>query len=185
LLDLAAHQFSGGKVSFDANGTWARRGQPDEELIQRWLQEPYLQQTPPKSTGRELFGRLDLAQRLAAMQTRDHGPNPQPNPANALATLTAFSAAVIGQDLAKGPPVQELLVAGGGCRNGLLMEELQRRCRGTRVRPLAELGIGDSDREALAFALLAWWHALGHPGNLPSVTGASRPAVLGVCVKPA
>ena len=189
LLDLATHYFSGGTVSFDANGAWARQGQPDEELIQRWLQEPYLQQAPPKSTGRELFGRSDLAQRLAAIQTQAPQPNQQtnqlPNPANALATLTAFSAAVIGQDLAKGPPVQELLVAGGGCRNGLLMEELQRRCRGTRVRPLAELGIGDSDREALAFALLAWWHALGHPGNLPSVTGASRPAVLGVCVNPA
>jgi len=189
LLDLATHHFSGGTVSFDANGAWARQGQPDEDLIQRWLQEPYLQQAPPKSTGRELFGRSDLAQRLAAMQTQAPQPNQQtnqlPNPANALATLTAFSAAVIGQDLAKGPPVQELLVAGGGCRNGLLMEELQRRCRGTRVRPLAELGIGDSDREALAFALLAWWHALGHPGNLPSVTGASRPAVLGVCVNPA
>ena len=189
LLDLATHHFSGGTVSFDANGAWARQGQPDEDLIQRWLQEPYLQQAPPKSTGRELFGRSDLAQRLAAMQTQAPQPNQQtnqlPNPANALATLTAFSAAVIGQDLAKGPPVQELLVAGGGCRNGLLMEELQRRCRGTRVRPLAALGIGDSDREALAFALLAWWHALGHPGNLPSVTGASRPAVLGVCVNPA
>ena len=189
LLDLATHHFSGGTVSFDANGAWARQGQPDEDLIQRWLQEPYLQQAPPKSTGRELFGRSDLAQRLAAIQTQAPQPNQQtnqlPNPANALATLTAFSAAVIGQDLAKGPPVQELLVAGGGCRNGLLMEELQRRCRGTRVRPLAELGIGDSDREALAFALLAWWHALGHPGNLPSVTGASRPAVLGVCVNPA
>ena len=185
LLDLAAHQFSGGAFSCDANGAWARQGQPDEDLIQRWLQEPYIQQAPPKSTGRELFGRADLAQRLAAMQTRSQEPNQQPNPANALATLTAFSAAVIGQDLGKGPPVQELLVAGGGCRNGLLMEELQRRCRGTRVRPLAELGIGDSDREALAFALLAWWHALGHPGNLPSVTGSSRPAVLGVCVNPA
>ena len=189
LLDLAAHQFSGGKFSFDANGTWARQGQPDEDLIQSWLQEAYLQQAPPKSTGRELFGRADLAQRLVAIETRAQQANQQahqqPNPANALATLTAFSAAVIGQDLAKGPPVQELLVAGGGCRNGLLMEELQRRCRGTRVRPLADLGIGDSDREALAFALLAWWHALRHPGNLPSVTGASRPAVLGVCANPA
>jgi len=180
LLDLAAYQFSGGQMRFDANGTWARQGQPDEELIQRWLQEPYFLQAPPKSTGRELFGSSDLAQRLAAIDTQT-----QPaNPANALATLTAFSAAVIGQDLAKGPPVLEVLVAGGGCRNGLLMEELQRRCRGTRVRPLSELGIGDSDREALAFALLAWWHAKKYPGNLPSVTGASRPAVLGVCANP-
>jgi anhydro-N-acetylmuramic acid kinase len=189
LLDLAAHQFSGGQISFDANGTWARQGQPDEDLIKDWLKEAYFLQAPPKSTGRELFGRSDLSQRLAAMQTQAQAPNQHsnqhPNPANALATLTAFSAAVIAQDLAKGPPVQELLVAGGGCRNGLLMEELQRRCRGTRVRPLAELGIGESDREALAFALLAWWHAKGYPGNLPSVTGASRRAVLGVCVNPA
>ncbi|MEY4431307.1 MAG: hypothetical protein RLZZ533_1243, partial [Cyanobacteriota bacterium] len=52
------------------------------------------------------------------------------------------------------------------------------------VRPLAELGIGDSDREALAFALLAWWHWLGVPGSLPAVTGARRAAVLGVCAQP-
>jgi anhydro-N-acetylmuramic acid kinase len=52
------------------------------------------------------------------------------------------------------------------------------------LRPLAELGIGDSDREALAFALLAWWHHRGVPGSLPAVTGARRPAVLGVCAHP-
>jgi anhydro-N-acetylmuramic acid kinase len=78
----------------------------------------------------------------------------------------------------------ELLVAGGGTRNRVLMQELARRCRGMAVRPLAELGIGDSEREALAFALLAWWHQLGHPGSLPSVTGASQAAVLGVCARP-
>jgi anhydro-N-acetylmuramic acid kinase len=79
----------------------------------------------------------------------------------------------------------ELLVAGGGCRNRTLMAELGRRCRGTTVRPLAELGIADNQREALAFALLAWWHAQGHPGNAPSVTGAPRPCCLGVRVEPA
>jgi anhydro-N-acetylmuramic acid kinase len=88
---------------------------------------------------------------------------------------------VVAADLQRGPAVLELLVAGGGARNALLMAELRRRCRGLAVRPLAELGIGDSDREALAFALLAWWHRLGHPGSLPSVTGAPRATVLGVC----
>ena len=78
----------------------------------------------------------------------------------------------------------ELLVAGGGARNTTLMRELRRRCRGLQVRPLAELGIGDSDREALAFALLAWWHQQGVSGSLPSVTWAERPAVLGVCARP-
>jgi anhydro-N-acetylmuramic acid kinase len=64
------------------------------------------------------------------------------------------------------------------------MGELRQRCRGVRVRPLAELGIADDQREALAFALLAWWHQRRHPGSLPSVTGASRAAVLGVRANP-
>ena len=75
-------------------------------------------------------------------------------------------------------------MAGGGARNARLMQELRQRCRGLRLRPLAELGVGDSDREALAFALLAWWHRRGQPGSLPTVTGAPRAAVLGVCAAP-
>jgi anhydro-N-acetylmuramic acid kinase len=105
--------------------------------------------------------------------------------ADALATLSAFTAAVVAQDLDRGSKPLELLVAGGGARNRLLMEELRRRCRGIRVRPLAELGIGDSEREPLAFALLAWWRWRRHPGSLPSVTGAQRAALLGVVADPA
>jgi anhydro-N-acetylmuramic acid kinase len=105
--------------------------------------------------------------------------------ADALATLSAFTAAVVAQDLERGSKPLELLVAGGGARNPLLMEELRRRCRGILVRPLAELGIGDSEREPLAFALLAWWRWRRHPGSLPSVTGARRAALLGVVADPA
>lgn len=176
LIDLAVQQFSSGKRSCDEGGAWAAMGNPDEALIASWLQQPYLQQPPPKSTGRELFGQADLQQRLDAMSHL--GQNDQ------LATLTAFSAACVAQDLRERAPV-ELLVAGGGCRNATLMEQLRRRCRGTIVRPLAELGIADQQREALAFALLAWWHHHNHPGNAISVTGAKRPAVLGVCARPA
>jgi len=91
---------------------------------------------------------------------------------------------VVAQDLSRSPAVVELLVAGGGARNTQLMQELRRRCRGLELRPLAELGIADSDREALAFALLAWWHQLGVCGSLPSVTGARQAAVLGVLARP-
>ena len=146
LLDLAVQHFSQGERSFDAGGAWAAEGQADEDLITRWLQEPYFQCQPPKSTGRELFGAADLQRRLEEL-------NPL-QPADALATLTAFTAAVVAQDLRQAPPALELLVAGGGARNATLMRELRRRCRGLRLRPLAELGIADSDREALAFALL-------------------------------
>jgi anhydro-N-acetylmuramic acid kinase len=65
------------------------------------------------------------------------------------------------------------------------MAELRRRCRGTVVRQLADLGIGDQHREALAFALLAWWHHRRCCSNAPSVTGAAAPTVLGVCAWPA
>ena len=176
LLDLAVQHFSQGERSFDAGGAWAAEGQADEALITRWLQEPYFQSQPPKSTGRELFGAADLQRRLEQL-------NPL-QPADALATLTAFTAAVVAQDLRQAPPALELLVAGGGARNATLMRELRRRCRGLRLRPLAELGIADSDREALAFALLAWWHGLGASGSLTSVTGACQSSVLGLCAEP-
>ncbi|MEB3234934.1 MAG: anhydro-N-acetylmuramic acid kinase [Cyanobacteriota bacterium] len=175
LLDLAVQQLSGGQQRWDEGGAWAGRGQVNEGLISAWLQEPYPQQQPPKSTGRELFGQQDLQRRLTAMQGLDA--------ADQLATLTAFSAACVAQDLRSRPPL-ELLVAGGGCRNLTLMAQLRRRCLGTIVRPLEELGIADQQREALAFALLAWWHRLGHPGNATSVTGAARRSVLGVCAMP-
>jgi len=180
LIDLAVHQFSEGRHGFDEEGRWARQGRIDEPMITTWLREPYLCQAPPKSTGRELFGAEDLQRRLAALR----GGQATDCAADALATLTAFSAAAVAQDLSHGPCPLELLVAGGGTRNGFLMEQLRCRCRGMVVRPLSELGIGDLEREALAFALLAWWHAVGHPGSLPSVTGARRPAVLGVRVNP-
>ena len=140
LLDLAVQRFSGGKLLWDAEGAWARRGQIDEQLIQHWLQAPYFQQAPPKSTGRELFGASDLETRLADLSRRAASRGLDLDAADALATLTAFSAAVVAQDLQGGPKPLELLVAGGGARNQLLMDQLQRRCRGTAVRSLAELG---------------------------------------------
>jgi anhydro-N-acetylmuramic acid kinase len=175
LLDLAVTRFSQGQLSCDEGGAWAARGQIQQACLELWLQEPYFQQSPPKSTGRELFGAADLERRLAELPA---------DPADALATLTALTAAVVAQDLGRGPRPLELLVAGGGARNLFLMEQLRQRCSGIAVRPLRELGIEDAAREALAFALLAWWHRLGHPGSLPSVTGARRAAVLGICVEP-
>ena len=84
LIDLAMEQFSEGKESCDESGRLAEKGQCDEALILRWLAEPYFQLSPPKSTGRELFGRADLTRRLQEMQGRPI--------ADQIATLTAFSA---------------------------------------------------------------------------------------------
>lgn len=180
LLDLACQRFSDGQKNFDAGGAWAATGRVDDALVTRWLQEEYFQQAPPKSTGRELFGAADLERRLRDLESAAPGHGP----ADALANLTALSAAAVAQDLRRAPLPVELLVAGGGARNATLMRELRRRCRGMGVRPLAELGIASDQREALAFALLAWWHQRRHRGSLASVTGARRAAVLGMRADP-
>ena len=182
LIDLAMEQFSEGKESCDESGRLAETGQCDEALILRWLAEPYFQLSPPKSTGRELFGRADLTRRLQEMQGQAI--------ADQIATLTAFSAAVVAQDLQQlsnqnHPLPIELLVAGGGSQNLTLMRELTKRCRGLRLRRSDELRLPSQSREAMVFALLAWWHHLGYPGNAPAITGAEHEAVLGVRVNPA
>lgn len=182
LIDLAMEQFSEGKESCDESGRLAETGQCDEALILRWLAEPYFQLSPPKSTGRELFGRADLTRRLQEMQGQAI--------ADQIATLTAFSAAVVAQDLQQlsnqnHPLPIELLVAGGGSQNLTLMRELTKRCRGLRLRSSDELRLPSQSREAMVFALLAWWHHLGYPGNAPAITGAEHEAVLGVRVNPA
>jgi anhydro-N-acetylmuramic acid kinase len=184
LIDLAVSRFSQGTLAYDADGAWASRGTAQEALIDSWLKEPYFQLPPPKSTGREDFGQPDLERRLREMEHQAAVSGHDLDPADALATLTAFTAAVVAADLRQGPAPLELVVAGGGARNAMLMDQLRRRCRGLWVRPLAELGIDEAAREALGFALLAWWHGIGHAGSLPSVTGARRAAVLGVRADP-
>ena len=181
LIDLAVEHFSEGREHVDRDGRRAAAGRIQDSLLNRWLQESYLHQPPPKSTGRELFGRQDLQRRL--MELKGHHPD------DCIATLTAFSAAVVAQDLDqltdRGLPRPfELVVAGGGSNNPVLMNELQRRCRGLRVRRSDDLGLPAESREALVFALLAWWHQRGHCGNAPGVTGASRASVLGVLAQP-
>ena len=99
------------------------------------------------------------------------------------ATLAALSAAAVAADLQRGPAVVEMLVAGGGCRNQALMQQLQSRCRGLWVRSFASLGLNPQHREALAFALLAWWRQLGLPGSAPAITGA-RAGLLGQVAEP-
>ena len=182
LIDLGMRRFSDGAQSFDKGGAMAAQGEANEALIQRWLQEAYFQLEAPKSTGRECFGQEDLNRRLHQL---DAG-----SAADAIATLTAFTAAVVAQDLkrlrqGRGIAPIELLTAGGGSHNPVLIKELRRRCRGIQVSDSSSLGIAAEAREALVFALLAWWNQRQHPGNAPAITGASREAVLGVRVNPA
>ena len=180
LIDLAVQKFSFGQSRFDHDGLIAMEGIPDEEVISRWLKEDYFQASPPKSTGRESFGEKDLERRLSSIDSD--------NPNDVLATLTAFSACVIAQDienLYKKKRIRpiELYVGGGGGNNPVLMKEISSRCRGIRVMSTKEVGIPSQAREAMAFAFLAWWKN-HNKSILNAITGARRPSVLGVTVMP-
>ena len=182
LIDLAIERFSGGRHRCDKNGAMAARGRVLAQPLINWLQEPYFHQIAPKSTGRELFGRVDLERRLKQLGDASQEDR--------MATLTAFTAAVVAQDLQtlkqlNLPLPVEMVVAGGGCRNTTLMRELQTRCRGLKVQPSDDLNLPSQSREALVFALLAWWHQRQHPGNAPAITGAKRACVLGMRAQPA
>lgn len=168
LLDLAARRWL--DLPFDPGGATAT-GTASEPLLERWLAHPYFQAAPPKSTGREAFGEAWLQAESAPLEGL-----PLPD---RLATLAAFTAASVAREAARLgplPPGTRGLVSGGGFHHQRVREELARRLPLSLVEDTA---FPSGAREALSWALLGAASALGLPGNLPEVTGASRPAVLG------
>ena len=174
LIDWAVYEFSDGQLAYDQNGTWASQGTPCQSLINQWRIQPYFQQLPPKSTGRELFS-ADYGQRCW-QEAQTLGLNQ----ADFLATLTAFTAATIIDSYQQLPhPPDEVLLCGGGEKNEYLRSQLQVRLPGTAFLSTDEVGLNSSFKEAIAFAILGYWRWHRHPGNLMSVTGASHPCLLG------
>jgi anhydro-N-acetylmuramic acid kinase len=173
-LDAVARAASGGTRSYDRGGAMGAAGRVDEDLLAELLELPFLAQAPPKSTGREMFGRhfiYPLIDRYAGRL------------ADLLATLTLFTAEAIGRAfdehiLSRGP-VDELLVSGGGVHNRLLMNQITQRLAPLRVVSSIEAGIDPDAKEALGFAILANQSIHAEPGNVPHATGASGPRVLG------
>ncbi len=175
LLDLAVSYFSGGAQTYDAEGQWACQGQICEPLLHEWLNHPFFREPPPKSTGRELFGEPFWQQCLAAAET--HGLTP----ADVLATLTEFTvrSIVLSYESFLTRLPDRVLLCGGGAHNRFLQERLQRHLKGIPVETTAVAGVPIDAKEAIAFAVLAYWQQLGIPGNVPSVTGARQAIPLG------
>ena len=170
LLDYWCHTHTG--EAFDDNGAWGASGTVIEPLLQVLLAEPFLQQTPPKSTGRDLFHPTWLATQLCGFTNA--------KPVDVLATLTAFTASACVNDVNRhAPDAAELIVCGGGALNGGLMQRLQAGLPQVSVLSSAERGMPPLQVEAAAFAWLARQTVLGLPGNLPKVTGAQGARILG------
>ncbi len=175
LLDLAVEYFSQGTQTYDQDGAWAATGTPYMPLVEKWLQQDFFQQPPPKSTGRELFGRDYLQSCLVEAEPYNLSP------ADVLATLTELTVASIYQSYCQFLPQlpDQILLCGGGSHNRYLQHRLQTLFDPIPVFSTSELGLNADFKEAITFAVLAYWRLLGNPVNLPSVTGAKSEVLLG------
>jgi anhydro-N-acetylmuramic acid kinase len=175
LLDLAVQHFSGGSQTYDRDGAWAATGTVCQPLVEQWLQQDFFQQPPPKSTGREEFG-IDYLHRCLA----DASPYDL-TPADLLATLTELTALSIIHSYRQFLPhlPDQVLLCGGGSRNLYLRQRLQTLLGAIPVGTTDEVGLSVDFKEAIAFAVLAYWHVQGLPGNLPEATGAREALLLG------
>jgi anhydro-N-acetylmuramic acid kinase len=157
---------------FDEGGQWAASGRPLPGLLDVLLAEPYLQRSPPKSTGRDLFNPDWLQARL--------GEWAGAAPADVQATLLEFTAASCRNDLIRyGNESRVLIVCGGGALNTALMDRLQEILPAVMVSTSASFGLPPLQVEAAAFAWLARKAVQRENGSLESVTGTRGARVLG------
>jgi anhydro-N-acetylmuramic acid kinase len=171
LLDAWCQQHR--QQDYDAGGAWAAAGTPQPALLEQLLQHDYLARPAPKSTGREEFSLAWLETQLARLGT-------EPAPVDVQATLAQYSARTVADAIRRhAPATRKVLVCGGGAHNADLLRRLQALLPDVRVETTDVLGLDPDQVEALAFAWLARQTLEGRPGNLPAVTGARAPAVLG------
>ncbi|MCC8442053.1 anhydro-N-acetylmuramic acid kinase [Xanthomonas cannabis] len=169
LLDSWCQQHRG--TAFDADGLFAASGHVDSVLLQALLTDPWFALAPPKSTGREQFHLAWVREAMGstALQAAD-----------VQATLLELTAATVAEALLRlQPQTRRVLVCGGGVRNPVLMARLAARLPGVVVESSARHGLDPDYLEAMGFAWLAAELLAGRPANLPSVTGAAGPRLLG------
>ena len=156
--------------NYDADGAWAASGLVLESLLFDMLAEPYFALSPPKSTGRDLFNDRWLKQHLLYPHLRSQ---------DVARTLVELTALTINQAITKTcDDVNEVYLCGGGAHNTLLVDRLKTKL-GITVAFTDALGVGVDWVEAIAFAWLAKQTLAGKSSNLPAVTGAKGPRILG------
>jgi len=179
VIDGLVRHFTGGRENYDRGGRRAAEGKVIEPLLVKLLRLPFFRVPPPKSAGREQFGREFLTRyflRLGKADLRD-----------LLRTAVELTARTVAEALERfalprfKPQSHEtrLIVSGGGAHNRLLIRRLRELLPHTRVEFSNHYGLPVDAKEAMAFALLADRTLQGLFGNLPSVTGARRAAILG------
>ena len=181
LIDALVTRLTKSRKRFDLNGLMANRGNVHSILLSELMQHPFLKKRPPKSTGRESFGQEEVEALI------ESGKRLQLSADDLVASTTAFTAHSIAQSierfiLKKRGKIDRVFVGGGGVCNPVLMKMLEDAISPIPVSPCETVGHDSRAIEAMTFALLAYqcWHK--RPANIPAVTGASHPVILGKIV---
>jgi anhydro-N-acetylmuramic acid kinase len=173
-------RLSGGAMHADLDGRMAEAGEVNRRLLRFLMAHPYLKRPLPKSTGREVFGPPLIDALLHRAETTGITNE------DLVATVTAFTAESVALHVRRNLPCgalsAELIICGGGANNPMLIRRLHEALPECRLLTADEAGFPGRAIEASAFALLAYLTANGLPGNLPSITGARHPAILGKIV---
>jgi anhydro-N-acetylmuramic acid kinase len=183
VIDALVRHFTHGREKFDRNSKLASSGRILPGLVDSLLKNPYFPQRPPKSAGREQFGD-SYAHRIIGWGRRHRArPEDLVRTATALTSLSIIDA--WHRFIAPRAKINQLIVAGGGSHNPLLMAQLSAALAGVEVMPSSALGVPEDAKEAFAFAILAYETFHRRAANLPAATGARHPAILGkVCYAP-
>jgi anhydro-N-acetylmuramic acid kinase len=177
LIDALVWHFTRKKQRFDRGARLARQGQVIAPLLKALLRDPYLKLGPPKSTGREYYGRAYFQELLRLGKKHRAAPN------DLIRTTTEFTVDSVVDALKRfvlrKTKISQLIVSGGGARNPLILAQLTAALTPMEVVPSSKLGVPEEAKEAYAFALMAYETLNRRPGNLPSATGADKEAILG------
>ncbi len=182
LIDALVHKLSGGRTKMDRDGGIAARGRVSEQLLTELLRHPYFRRRPPKSTGREEFG----SHYLEESERRAFSMGVAGN--DLVATITALTARSIADAIRRFVMplgrIDQLIATGGGARNPTVLRMISGYLPEVEVLTAKAVGVDGDALEVVAFAILGYQMLRGRQGNIPSVTGASAPAILGKLTLP-
>ena len=177
VVDMLVQLYTESRLGYDSEGSMALRGKVNDRMLDELMNMPFFRMRPPKSTGRELFGK-DFV-----FSFKRKADDLHLNPEDAIATATALTVESIAKSyedyVIPHGKVEEVYVAGGGMRNKTMMSWLGKRLGGLPVRSFDELGVQSEAREAAYFAVLANEFIHGNYSNLPNATGAKARTILG------
>jgi len=174
IIDRIVSIISGGKITFDKGGKIAAKGKVNLKMLDEMLKCPYFRRKPPKTTGREEFGKIFCDGFYKRAKNKSMSAE------DIIATATAFTAASIADAYKKFLPKtpDEIILCGGGAKNKTLVNMLGQKTKG-KILSTDDFGINSDAKEAVSFAMLAWAAIKGIKNNVPSATGARSAEILG------